>query len=380
MKSNRNRPPKPKTTPQTAQTSPRTKQSPNIQNTHNPRNKGKSPEKYKTVNRDKIRQIEFLQKITFELPEVESSYSQYNHVNEINKINEINQKKNYSETNKNVGILFWYLEQPSNPQEIQILTGIETSYLTDKMVPEIKRIIEKYQVYQIPNPNNQNSQKEIHEIFSERAKLLSKELKKQVYYDQPIEYIPQPLLLPPPSPHLSHSPLKNKNKQPPSIESLWRVQYRVANEKPKWGIIKGSMKEHETCEEAIQREIQEELFPLHEDIPMNPQKIIQLPNPIQYNEDILYTFHYQVTKEEKEAIERNVQKLQELQYGELVTYEFRTLKEIFTAPCSTQPNHHSLKQYFNGKSRMYIKEFYEEIASSLTSSPPPVQEEDTSSS
>ena len=309
-------------------------------------------EKYKTINHNKIRQIEFLQKITVDIPDIYPPFPAI--------------KPDFSKTNKNVGIIFWYLPQPHIQQEtpkqqqqppftrqIQILTGIETCYLTDKMVPEIKSIIQKYQLYQFPthynnnnNNNNitpippttttqQNQEEEVYEIFSKRAKLLSKELKYQVYFDKPIAH--------------------------PTHPGLWQVQFRVKSESQKYGILKGSMEEKETQLRAIHREIQEELFPYNEYIPLEPEKICLLPNPIQLNQDTLYTFHYPLNQREKETIEANISHLQEKQYGELIQYQFRPMTEIFTSPQSTQPNYHLLKQFCNGKSRLYIKEFYDYI-------------------
>ena len=308
--------------------------------THQNHQQHQKPDYFKHVNHNKISQMKFLQTITNDFPDFQPTTSII---------------PKFSETNKNVGIIFWYLEQDEHEQEeheqensitrqIEILAGVETSYLTDKMVPEIKSILEKYQLYtQNPqSPNKLNNQKEIHEIFEKRAKLLSKELKIPVYFDKPI----------------ANSTTKN-NKQ-------WQVQYRVLNEIPKLGILKGSMEEYETKEEAVKREIQEELFPYSNEIPMDEEKIIPLPNTIHLHKDCLYTFHYQLNKQEKETIERNIEKLQEENYGELVKYQFRNLNEIFTSPTSTHPNYHLLKQLFNGKSRLYIKEFYDYLYTEYT--------------
>lgn len=310
-----------------------------FQNHHNQnQNQNQKPDYFKHVNHNKISQMKFLQTITNDFPDFQPTTSIL---------------PKFSETNKNVGIIFWYLEQepeqqhdPPITRQIEILAGVETSYLTDKMVPEIKSIIEKYQLYthnpQSPTTTHKQNQKHIHEIFEKRAKLLSKELKIPVYYDKPI------------------TNLDHHNHQ------QWQVQYRVLNETPKLGILKGSMEEQETKEEAVKREIQEELFPYSNEIPMDEDKIIPLPNTIHLHRDCLYTFHYQLNKQEKEIIERNIQKLQEENYGELVKYQFRKLDEIFTSPTSTHPNYHLLKQTFNGKSRLYMKEFYDYLYTEYT--------------
>jgi hypothetical protein len=284
-------------------------------------------QKYKNINHNKIRQMEFLQNLTNDFPDI------YPPIPPISP--------HFSKTNKNVGILFWYLQPPSRIslheeiqqiQQIQILTGIETCYLTDKVVPEIKVILQKYQYYSTALSSSSNEEQEVYQQFSKRAKLLSKELKQPIYFDKPIAHSTQP--------------------------NLWQTQFRVTGEKPKFGIIKGSMEENETQIQAIHREIQEELFPYNDFIPLEKENIHLLPQPIQLNNDSLYTFHYQVTEKEKNLIENNIQHLQEENYGELVHYQFRTMTEIFTSPQSNQPNFHLLKQHFNGKSRLYINEFY----------------------
>jgi len=272
----------------------------------------------------------------------------------------------FSETNQNVGIIFWYspptetpIETPTEPQ-IQILAGVETCYLTDKLVPEVKSIIEKYQIYTYNpydhNINHTTTNHTPHEVFSKRAKLLSKELKMPIYFDKPIQI---PI-------HSPHNHIHNHTQ--------WQVQYRVINEIPKLGILKGSMEEAETKEEAIQREIQEELFPFNTQIPLTQKKITELPHTIHLNKDSLYTFHYQLNENEKAAIEKNIQLLQNQNYGELVNYEFRPLNEFFpTTSSTTQPNFFTkntkntkptnptknIKQTFNGKSRLYLQEFYD---------------------
>ena len=309
-------------------------------------------EKYKHINYNKTKQIEFLQKLTNDFPDIHPSITSI--------------APHFSSTNKNVGILFWYLPpqqpppkqlpplihihdilfnqaqaqaqaqaHPPNPQEIQILTGIETCYLTDKVVPEIKAIIQKYQIYQSTAPFTTTATEEIYNQFSKRAKLLSKELKQPIYFDKPIAHSMHP--------------------------NTWQTHFRVFGEIPKFGIIKGSMEENETQIQSIQREIQEELFPYNESIPLDKNKIILLPQPIQLSNDQLYAFHYQVSEKEKNLIEKNIQLLQEENYGELVVYKFRAMKEIFTSTQCKQPDIHLLKQYFNGKSQQYIKKFYENI-------------------
>jgi len=298
-----------------------------------------------TINFNKIKQMQFLQNITSDFPETPIITST---------------APQFSETNQNVGIIFWYSSshpptesnsEPPEPQQtpisqnIQILAGVETCYLTDKLVPEVKAIIEKYQIYTY-NPydhkNNHTTNHTSHEIFSKRAKLLSKELKMPIYFDKPIQ-------IPIHSPH---------------THTQWQVQYRVINETQKLGILKGSMEESESKEEAIQREIQEELFPFNTQIPLNQTKITELPHTIHLNKDSLYTFHYQLNEKEKAAIEKNIQNLQSQNYGELVHYQFRPLNEFFP---TTQPNFFkkntkntkNIKQTFNGKSRLYLQEFYD---------------------
>jgi len=292
-------------------------------------------EKYKNINHNKIKQMEFLQKLTNQFPEVCPPIPPIS--------------PHFSKTNKNVGIVFWYLpethsnttyNQQSQPhsQKIQILTGIETCYLTDKVVPEIKAILEKYQYYS--TAQSQTEEQEVYQEFSKRAKVLSKELKQPIYFDKPIAH--------------------------PIYPHLWQTQYRVTGEKLKFGILKGSMEEEETQLQAIHREIQEELFPFNEYIPLNQENITPLPHSIKLNQDSLYTFHYQVSEREKQLIEKNIKHLEEENYGELVQYKFRQMTEIFTSPQSTQPNFHSLKQHFNGKSRLYINEFYHHFHESHT--------------
>ena len=337
-------------------------------NKHHP-NKNKTPKSTSqqhppslSINFNKIKQMEFLQNITSDFPETPIITST---------------APQFSETNQNVGIIFWYspptiesnsetqtTTESETPTEIQILAGVETCYLTDKLVPEVKAIIEKYQIYTYspydPNHNHITINHTPHEVFSKRAKLLSKELNMPIYFDKP-----KPI----------HSPyIHTHNNQTHNPHTQWQVQYRVINETLKLGILKGSMEESETKEEAIQREIQEELFPFNTQIPLNQQKITHLPNTIYLNKDSLYTFHYQLNEKEKAAIEKNIQILQNQNYGELVNYEFRPLNDFFPITSFiTQPNFFqkttkttkttkstkNTKQTFNGKSRLYLKEFYD---------------------
>jgi hypothetical protein len=139
---------------------------------------------------------------------------------------------------------------------------------------------------------------------------------------------------------------------------LWWNANSIIGKILKFVYEKGSVEENESQIQAIHREIQEELFPYDEYIPLDPDKINLLPEPIKLNQDSLYTFHYQVSEKEKQIIETNIKRLEKENYGEIVHYQFRTMNEIFTSPQSTQPNYHLLKQYFNGKSRLYINDFY----------------------
>ena len=310
-----------------------------------------------SINFNKIKQMQFLQNITNDFPETPLPST----------------APQFSETNQNVGIIFWYSpttiesnsESKTDPQNknnhIQILAGVETCYLTDKLVPEVKAIIEKYQIYTYspydPNHNHITINHTPHEVFSKRAKLLSKELNMPIYFDKPKQI---------------HSPYNHQTHHP---HTQWQVQYRVINETLKLGILKGSMEESETKEEAIQREIQEELFPFNTQIPLNQQKITHLPNTIHLNKDSLYTFHYQLNEKEKAAIEKNIQILQNQNYGELVNYEFRPLNEFLpiTQPNFFQKNTKStknIKQIFNGKSRLYLKEFYDYLYNQNPQNPP----------
>jgi hypothetical protein len=201
------------------------------------------------------------------------------------------------------------------------------------VVPEIKSILQKYELYYSIAPlSSDEEEQKVYQQFSKRAQLLSKELKQPIYFDKPISHPTQP--------------------------QLWHTHFRVKGEIPKFGILKGSVEENESQIQAIHREIQEELFPYDEYIPLDPDKINLLPEPIKLNQDSLYTFHYQVSEKEKQIIETNIKRLEKENYGEIVHYQFRTMNEIFTSPQSTQPNYHLLKQYFNGKSRLYINDFY----------------------
>jgi hypothetical protein len=323
---------------------PPPKSNPKSQNPHNPKPQQPPPTNF-SINFNKIKQMQFLQNITNDFPETPLPST----------------TPQFSETNQNVGIIFWYsppTETPAEPR-IQILAGVETCYLTDKLVPEVKSIIEKYQIYTY-SPYDPKQNQNPHEVFSKRAKLLSKELKMPIYFDKPIQI----------QTHIPHNHTHTNTNTNTNTHTQWQVQYRVINEIPKLGILKGSMEEAETKEEAIQREIQEELFPFNTQIPLNQQKITELPHTIYLNKDSLYTFHYQLNETEKAAIEKNIQLLQNQNYGELVHYQFRPLNEFF--PTTNQPNFFAkptkpakdiIKQTFNGKSRLYLQEFHEYIVS-----------------
>ena len=266
---------------------------------------------YKKINHDKIQQINFLSKLAKECDAVLSETSHKS-------------TAQYSQTDENVGIIFWY-QHPQTGQ-VEILTGMETNYLTDKVVPEVKHFIEKYQIATATAATTTTAEArcQIIDVFSERAKRLSAELKIKVYFDNPLEI----------------------------AANVWHVQYRVIGEYPKWGIIKGSVEVKETNMEAIRREIDEELFPHPQPhAPLKMQTKLKPTNTqARLNRDTLHTFHYQLSLEEKEYIEAHVFQLSRIHYGELVKYKFQNIDEYIPQP-------HRLKAVFNGKTQRYIQEF-----------------------
>jgi hypothetical protein len=67
-----------------------------------PMNKSpKKKEKYKNINHNKMKQMEFLQKVINDLPDIYSNIPSFT--------------QTFSKTNKNVGIIFWYLPITPNP-------------------------------------------------------------------------------------------------------------------------------------------------------------------------------------------------------------------------------------------------------------------------
>lgn len=249
------------------------------------------------------------------------------------------QEEKIEEKDHNVGIIIWYQTSPEEP--VEILSGIETHYLTETFHPDkphtqlLIQLLKQYETITFPVSSN----KVANQIFKERAKIISEILQVPISF----ESIPSPprLLLQQQTPQ-THN---NTNSSKIKYETHFRIIKSPTN--PKYGIIKGKIEKGEKPVQAILRETEEELkFPLkllktHE-LKLLPSKKIH-----RFQNSILHTYHQEISEQEYQELKKWLE--ENKPEGEMMEFAFRPLQQI---------NGH---RKANAKSAEYIKTFRKQV-------------------
>lgn len=210
------------------------------------------------------------------------------------------QQPNQPQTkHQHVGLILWY--QHPETDDIEILTGIETHYLTETFDPtqdHTQKLIKLIQNFE--HIENCSSHKIANQIFKERANFLSN------IFQIPISFE-------------SMKPTTQQQQQ--HYETHFRV---IKNQnKPKYGIIKGNVEEKETPFQAMVREMQEEIQISLSGI--KPQ-LIHSKHIFRFQHSTLHTYHYQINEEEYKKINQTLQITKP--QGEIMEIGFRNLSNL----------------------------------------------------
>jgi 8-oxo-dGTP pyrophosphatase MutT (NUDIX family) len=197
---------------------------------------------------------------------------------------------------QHVGLILWY--QHPETDEIEILTGIETHYLTETFDPtqdHTQKLIKLIQNFEYIE--NCSSHKIANQIFKERASFLSN------IFQIPISF----------------------ESMKPTTQQHYETHFRVIKNqnKPKYGIIKGNVEEKETPFQAMVREMQEEIQISLSGI--KPQ-LIHSKHIFRFQHSTLHTYHYQINEEEYKKINQTLQITKP--QGEIMEISFRKLSKI----------------------------------------------------
>lgn len=203
---------------------------------------------------------------------------------------------------QHVGLILWYKHPETD--EIEILTGIETHYLTETFDPtqdHTQKLIKLIQNYE--HIENCSSHKIANQIFKERANFLSN-----------IFQIP-----------ISFESMKQPIQQHPPHSITYETHFRVIKNqnKPKYGIVKGNVEEKETPFQAMVREMQEEIQISLSGI--KPQ-LIHSKHIFRFQHSTLHTYHYQINEEEYKKINQTLQLTKP--QGEIMEICFRKLSKL----------------------------------------------------
>ena len=226
--------------------------------------------------------------------------------NQLSKQNPNQLSKQNEKQNQHVGLILWYKQPETN--EIEILTGIETHYLTETFDPtqeHTQKLITSIQHYE--KVENCSSHKIANQVFKERSEILSQ-----------IFQIP-----------ITFETIKNTiHTHPSNLHNNYQTHFRVMKNqnKPKYGIVKGNVEEGEIPFQAMMREIQEELqIPLN-GVTKKPPQLLSSKHIFRFQHSILHTYHYQINTEEYKKINQllMVSKPQ----GELMEIDFRPLSKL----------------------------------------------------
>ena len=207
--------------------------------------------------------------------------------------------KHQHQKHQHVGLILWY--QHPETDEIEILTGIETHYLTETFDPtqdHTQKLIKCIQNFE--HIENCSSHKIANQIFKERASFLSN------IFQIPISFE-------------SMKPITQQQHQ--TYETHFRV---IKNQnKPKYGIVKGNVEEKETPFQAMVREMQEEIQISLSGI--KPQ-LIHSKHIFRFQHSTLHTYHYQINEEEYKKINQTLQITKP--QGEIMEISFRKLSKL----------------------------------------------------
>jgi ADP-ribose pyrophosphatase YjhB (NUDIX family) len=208
--------------------------------------------------------------------------------------------KHQHQKHQHVGLILWY--QHPETDEIEILTGIETHYLTETFDPtqdHTQKLIKCIQNFE--HIENCSSHKIANQIFKERASFLSN------IFQIPISFE-------------SMKPI-TQQQQHQTYETHFRV---IKNQnKPKYGIVKGNVEEKETPFQAMVREMQEEIQISLSGI--KPQ-LIHSKHIFRFQHSTLHTYHYQINEEEYKKINQTLQITKP--QGEIMEISFRKLSKL----------------------------------------------------
>ncbi len=205
---------------------------------------------------------------------------------------------------QHVGLILWY--QHPETDEIEILTGIETHYLTETFDPtqdHTQKLIKCIQNFE--HIENCSSHKIANQIFKERASFLSN------IFQIPISFE-------------SMKPITQKQQQQQQHQT-YETHFRVIKNqnKPKYGIVKGNVEEKETPFQAMVREMQEEIQISLSGI--KPQ-LIHSKHIFRFQHSTLHTYHYQINEEEYKKINQTLQITKP--QGEIMEISFRKLSKL----------------------------------------------------
>lgn len=206
---------------------------------------------------------------------------------------------------QHVGLILWY--QHPETDDIEILTGIETHYLTETFDPtqdHTQKLIKLIQNFE--HIENCSSHKIANQIFKERANFLSN------IFQIPISF------------ESMKAPIQQLQQQNP-INQIYETHFRVIKNqnKPKYGIIKGNVEEKETPFQAMIREMQEEIQISLSGI--KPQ-LIHSKHIFRFQHSTLHTYHYQINEEEYKKINQTLQITKP--QGEIMEIGFRNLSKL----------------------------------------------------
>jgi len=206
-------------------------------------------------------------------------------------------KNQPQQKHQHVGLILWY--QHPETDEIEILTGIETHYLTETFDPtqdHTQKLIKLIQNFE--HIENCSSHKIANQIFKERASFLS---------------------------NIFQIPISFESMKPTTQQQHYETHFRVIKNqnKPKYGIVKGNVEEKETPFQAMVREMQEEIQISLSGI--KPQ-LIHSKHIFRFQHSTLHTYHYQINEEEYKKINQTLQITKP--QGEIMEIGFRNLSKL----------------------------------------------------
>jgi ADP-ribose pyrophosphatase YjhB (NUDIX family) len=221
---------------------------------------------------------------------------------------------------QHVGLILWY--QHPETDEIEILTGIETHYLTETFDPtqdHTQKLIKCIQNFE--HIENCSSHKIANQIFKERASFLSNIFQIPISFEsmKPTTTTTQQQT------NTKQTNTKQTNTKQTNNSITYETHFRVIKNqnKPKYGIVKGNVEEKETPFQAMVREMQEEIQISLSGI--KPQ-LIHSKHIFRFQHSTLHTYHYQINEEEYKKINQTLQITKP--QGEIMEISFRKLSKL----------------------------------------------------